>query len=301
VLATLSAAELATMTLRGLVDRTGLGEGDVDDVILGNGYANGEAPAIGRIAALDAGLGVGVPGLQIDRRCGSGLRAVLYAAGQVATGAARVVVAGGAESMSNVEHYALGLHAVHQCARVGNLMPSGTADVRRRSCRGRSDSGCGATGAGIDTTSRICLASLKSNEHVINVRSAGIATTERSANERPSRTLVTAYSNGAVGAPWRTKYAWIELATHSVPTVSAAARSACASSWPPNTRCSKLSGGCPTNVSVPSALNARRLVRGSALTIPQTDESSPSSASSSTTSGRVAASLESRITRIYRV
>ena len=70
---------------------------------------SGEAPAIGRIAALDAGLGTGVPGLQIDRRCGSGLQAVLYAAGQVATGAASVVVAGGAESMSNVEHYALGL------------------------------------------------------------------------------------------------------------------------------------------------------------------------------------------------
>jgi acetyl-CoA C-acetyltransferase len=111
VLAALSAADLATMTLRALVDRTGLGEGDVDDIIVGNGYANGEAPAIGRIAALDAGLGVGVPGLQIDRRCGSGLQAVLYAAGQVATGAARVVVAGGAESMSNVEHYALGLRA----------------------------------------------------------------------------------------------------------------------------------------------------------------------------------------------
>jgi acetyl-CoA C-acetyltransferase len=109
VLAPLSAADLATATLKALVDRTGLGEGDVDDVILGNGYANGEAPAIGRIAALDAGLGTGVPGLQIDRRCGSGLQAVLYAAGQVATGAARVVVAGGAESMSNVEHYALGL------------------------------------------------------------------------------------------------------------------------------------------------------------------------------------------------
>jgi acetyl-CoA C-acetyltransferase len=50
-----------------------------------------------------------VPGIQIDRRCGSGLQAVLYAAGQVATGAARVVVAGGVESMSQVEHYALGL------------------------------------------------------------------------------------------------------------------------------------------------------------------------------------------------
>jgi acetyl-CoA C-acetyltransferase len=108
-LASLTSADLATRTLRALIDRTGLREGDVDDVILGNGYASGEAPAIGRIAALDAGLGPGVPGLQIDRRCGSGLQAVLYAAGQVATGAARVVVAGGAESMSNVEHYALGL------------------------------------------------------------------------------------------------------------------------------------------------------------------------------------------------
>ena len=108
-LAALTATDLATAALRALIDRTGLGGDDVDDVVLGNGYANGEAPAIGRIAALDAGLGTGVPGLQIDRRCGSGLQAVLYAAGQVATGAAGVVIAGGAESMSNVEHYALGL------------------------------------------------------------------------------------------------------------------------------------------------------------------------------------------------
>ncbi len=108
-LAALTAADLATVTLRALVARTGLHAEQIDDVILGNGYANGESPAIGRIAALNAGLGTGVPGLQIDRRCGSGLQAVLYAAGQVATGAARVVVAGGAESMSNVEHYALGL------------------------------------------------------------------------------------------------------------------------------------------------------------------------------------------------
>lgn len=108
-LAGLTATDLATLTLRELVARTGLGESDIDDVILGQGYANGESPAIGRIAALDAGLGTGVPGQQVDRRCGSGLQAVLNAAGQVATGAARVVVAGGAESMSNVEHYALGL------------------------------------------------------------------------------------------------------------------------------------------------------------------------------------------------
>jgi acetyl-CoA C-acetyltransferase len=109
VLAGLTAADLATAVLAELVGRTGLGEGDVDDVVLGQGNPNGESPAIGRVAALDAGLGTAVPGLQIDRRCGSGLQAVLYAAAQVATGAARLVVAGGVESMSNVEHYALGL------------------------------------------------------------------------------------------------------------------------------------------------------------------------------------------------
>jgi acetyl-CoA C-acetyltransferase len=110
-LASLTVNQLATTVLTELVRRTGLGENDIDDVILGQGYPNGESPALGRIAALDAGLGTGVPGLQVDRRCGSGLQAVLYGAATVATGGARLVVAGGAESMSNVEHYALGLRA----------------------------------------------------------------------------------------------------------------------------------------------------------------------------------------------
>jgi acetyl-CoA C-acetyltransferase len=107
--ASVDAVTLASGLLTELVSRTGLQEGDVDDVILGQCYPNGEAPAIGRIAALDAGLGTSVPGAQVDRRCGSGLQAMLYAAGMVATGAARCVVAGGAESMSQVEHYALDL------------------------------------------------------------------------------------------------------------------------------------------------------------------------------------------------
>src|SRR4029453_5224234 len=133
-LAALSATDLATVALRALIDRTGLGEGDVDDVILGNGYANGEAPAIGRIAALDAGLGTGVPGLQIDRRCGSGLQAVLYAAGQVATGAARLVVAGGAGSMSNREHYAVGLRTG---VRQGGIELMDRLDRARETAGGR--------------------------------------------------------------------------------------------------------------------------------------------------------------------
>jgi acetyl-CoA C-acetyltransferase len=104
----LPATALAETVLRALVQRTGLKGTDIDDVIFGQCYPNGEAPAIGRIAALDAQLGVHVPGLQIDRRCGSGLQAVIDAAMRVQTGAAELVIAGGAESMSQAEHYVLG-------------------------------------------------------------------------------------------------------------------------------------------------------------------------------------------------
>ncbi len=101
----LPVAKLASTAIGGLVERTGITAEDIDDVIFGQGYANGEAAAIGRIAALDAGLDVTVPGLQIDRRCGSGLQAVLYACMQVATGGSDLVLAGGAESMSQAEYY----------------------------------------------------------------------------------------------------------------------------------------------------------------------------------------------------
>lgn len=133
-LSSLSAVDLASITLTELVRRTGLEAGEVDDVILGNCYPSGENPAIGRIAALDAGLGTGVPGLQIDRRCGSGLQAVLYAAGQVATGAATLVVAGGAESMSQVEHYALGLRTG---VRAGGVQLMDRLDRARETAGGR--------------------------------------------------------------------------------------------------------------------------------------------------------------------
>ena len=96
---------LAATVVGGLVAKTGLTSSDVDDVIFGQGYANGEAAAIGRIAALDAGLDVRVPGIQIDRRCGSGLQAVLYACMQVMSGGSDLVLAGGAESMSQAELY----------------------------------------------------------------------------------------------------------------------------------------------------------------------------------------------------
>jgi acetyl-CoA C-acetyltransferase len=99
------AHELAATVIRGLLDRTGLPPDAVDDVLLGHCYPTMDAPAIGRVAALDAGLPVTVTGLQIDRRCGSGLQSVLYAAMQVQAGASEVVLAGGAESMSGASFY----------------------------------------------------------------------------------------------------------------------------------------------------------------------------------------------------
>jgi acetyl-CoA C-acetyltransferase len=97
--------DLASTVIRALIERTGLPPESVDDVLLGHCYPTMDAPALGRVAALDAGLPVTASGLQIDRRCGSGLQAVLYAALQVRSGASDVVLAGGAESMSNAPFY----------------------------------------------------------------------------------------------------------------------------------------------------------------------------------------------------
>jgi acetyl-CoA C-acetyltransferase len=103
------AATLASTVIAAIVERTGLAAEDVDDVLMGQCYPNGEAPAIGRVAALDAGLPVEVPGMQVDRRCGSALQAVINGCLQVQTGAAELVLAGGVESMSQVELYSTGI------------------------------------------------------------------------------------------------------------------------------------------------------------------------------------------------
>ncbi|MGO4201379.1 acetyl-CoA C-acetyltransferase [Rhodococcus sp. TAF43] len=101
--------DLAATVITELVTRTGISGADIDDVILGQASPGGEAPAIGRIAALNAGLGVDVPGLQVDRRCGSGLQAIIQAVMQVQSGGSDLVLAGGVESMSQAEFYATGM------------------------------------------------------------------------------------------------------------------------------------------------------------------------------------------------
>lgn len=126
------AVTLATTVIRAILERTGIPPEMVDDVVFGQCYPNGEAPAIGRVAALDAGLPTTVGGLQLDRRCGSGLQAVVYAAMHVQTGASEVVIAGGAESMSQAEYYSL-------AARWGAR--AGTVELIDRLGRGRVTAG----------------------------------------------------------------------------------------------------------------------------------------------------------------
>lgn len=99
------AEELATTVLKALLERSNVESACVEDVIFAQSYANSEAPCIGRWAALNAGLPLEVPGFQVDRRCGGGLQAAITASMMVQTGAVDVVVAGGVESMSNIEYY----------------------------------------------------------------------------------------------------------------------------------------------------------------------------------------------------
>ena len=117
-LAPVTAGELGAVILRALMERTAIDPARIDDVIFAQGYGNGEAPCIARWSALAAGLPISVPGYQLDRRCGSGLQSVIDAAMMVQTGAADIVVAGGVESMSNVEHYSTDLRGG---VRAGNV------------------------------------------------------------------------------------------------------------------------------------------------------------------------------------
>lgn len=104
----ISAADLASTVIAGVLERTRIDGALVDDVIFGQGYPSAEAPPIARVAALDAGLPVTVGGVQVDRRCGSGLQAVLDAAMQVQTGISDLVIAGVVESMSQAPIYSVG-------------------------------------------------------------------------------------------------------------------------------------------------------------------------------------------------
>lgn len=125
------AERLAQRAIEAVVERSGIDPALIDDVVFAQSYANSEAPCIGRWAALAAGLPISVPGMQLDRRCGGGLQAIVNAAMMVQTGAADVVLAGGVESMSNIEYYTTSMRGGAR---------SGTVQLFDRLDRGRERS-----------------------------------------------------------------------------------------------------------------------------------------------------------------
>ncbi len=112
------AEALAAHIIHAVVERSGIDPDRIEDVVFAQSYANSEAPCIGRWAALAAGLPVGVPGMQLDRRCGGGLQSIAMAAMMVQSSACDVVLAGGVESMSNIEYYTTHMRGG---ARAGNV------------------------------------------------------------------------------------------------------------------------------------------------------------------------------------
>jgi acetyl-CoA C-acetyltransferase len=97
--------ELAALVLNEAVKRCRVKPEEVDEVVAGQSYANGEAANMARLALLEAGWPVEIPGFTLDRRCCSGIQAVWCASMLIQTGEAEVVVAAGAESMSRAEFY----------------------------------------------------------------------------------------------------------------------------------------------------------------------------------------------------
>lgn len=97
--------ELGAIVARAVVSKADLDPALIEDMVFAHSYANGEVPCTGRWIALQAGFPIQVAGMQLDRRCGGGLQAIATAAMMIQTGAADVVMAGGVESMSNVEYY----------------------------------------------------------------------------------------------------------------------------------------------------------------------------------------------------
>lgn len=102
------AQQLGALVLNDVVRRAGISPEQVEEVVLGQSYQNGESVNIARVALLAAGWPVAIPGMTLDRRCLSGLDAVCVGAMKIMSGYADIVVAGGVESMSRAEFYVPG-------------------------------------------------------------------------------------------------------------------------------------------------------------------------------------------------
>jgi acetyl-CoA C-acetyltransferase len=105
---TLSSQHLAALVFREVIQRVGLDPNLIDDVILGCISQQSDAPNIGRVAALMAGVPVHVPGYTVQRNCVSGMQSITAACQAIQAGDGEVYLCGGAESMSTAPYVVRG-------------------------------------------------------------------------------------------------------------------------------------------------------------------------------------------------
>lgn len=104
-LSSLTATQLGTVAIKGVLDKINLNPSLVQEVYMGNVVQAGVGQAPARQAALGAGIPDTVPCTTVNKVCASGMKAVMNAAQAIALGDADIVIAGGMESMSNIPHY----------------------------------------------------------------------------------------------------------------------------------------------------------------------------------------------------
>ncbi len=107
VFASVSATQLGAVAARAALEDAGLAPDAIDEVIFGCVLPAGLGQAPARQAAVGAGIALGVPATTINKMCGSGMKAVMMAADQIRAGSARVMLAGGLESMTNAPYLML--------------------------------------------------------------------------------------------------------------------------------------------------------------------------------------------------
>src|SRR5471030_996440 len=116
-LAGASATQLGSAAVRAAVERAGVAAGEIDQIFMGCVLPAGLGQAPARQAALGAGLPTSVQASTVNKMCGSGMQAAIMAHDALAAGSARIIVAGGMESMSNAPY----LLAKHRAgARIGH-------------------------------------------------------------------------------------------------------------------------------------------------------------------------------------
>jgi acetyl-CoA C-acetyltransferase len=110
-LAQFSATELGAAVIKALKERNNLKGNEVDEVIMGQVVQAGAGQAPARQAAIRGGISPTVPAVTINKVCGSGLKAVILAAQAIKAGDAKIIIAGGMESMSNTPYLLRGARA----------------------------------------------------------------------------------------------------------------------------------------------------------------------------------------------